>query len=229
MFQIGRFVPLTTTELPEGRSAVVFTRGCPLGCRYCDGGDLMRAWTQTDLTWDHVLAQLSRQRETLDTLIFTGGEPLAQPRLLEAIGEARALGLRVALHTSGVYPRRFKQVLPLLDWVGFDVKAGYRDYATVTGSVAAGDLAYASLQMLLGASVEFECRTTVHADLLTPAKLLQLAQMLRAMGVTRYAVQFARTGAMFDASLSRASAPPAFIAFVRASVAPLFPHFRLQS
>jgi pyruvate formate lyase activating enzyme len=119
-------------------------------------------------------------------------------------------------------------VLPLLDWVGFDVKAGYRDYATVTGSGAAGDLAYASLQMLLGASVEFECRTTVHADLLTPAKLLQLARMLRAMGVSRYAVQFARSHAMFDRSLSRTSAPPEFVAFVRASVAPLFPDFRLQ-
>jgi pyruvate formate lyase activating enzyme len=225
MFRIGRFVPQTDTAC--GRSAIVYTQGCPLRCRYCDGGILVAGWHTAGVCWEQVVEYLGANRELLDTLIFCGGEPLAQPRLPEAVTEVRALGLRVSLHTAGLYPRRFRQVLPELDWVGFDVKAGHADYASVTGSAAAGDLAYASLQLLLDAGRQFECRTTVHPDVLPAPKLLRLAQTLRAMGVNRYAVQIARTEAMLDQTLSRAPVPPATVAFIEAFVAPLFPHFRL--
>ena len=34
--------------------------------------------------------------------------------------EAKSLGYKIGLHTSGIAPDRLRRVLPLLDWVGFE-------------------------------------------------------------------------------------------------------------
>jgi len=40
-----------------------------------------------------------------DGVVFSGGEPLAQPGLADAMAEVRALGLARRLHTNGRRPR----------------------------------------------------------------------------------------------------------------------------
>jgi len=104
--------------------------------------------------------------------------------------DARALGYRIGLHSAGIYPRRFAEVLPLLDWVGFDAKAPFDEsYDRITGVRGSGNAALASATILLASGVDHEFRTTWHAGFLSRAELGWLTRTLADLGVRRYALQ----------------------------------------
>ena len=77
----------------------VFVRltGCPLRCGYCDteyaftGGEWMSV--------DDIIAQV--QSYDCDPVCVTGGEPLAQKRVVDLLSRLCDLGHRVSLETSG--------------------------------------------------------------------------------------------------------------------------------
>jgi pyruvate-formate lyase-activating enzyme len=107
----------------------------------------------------------------------------------------RALGFGVGLHTAGAYPRRLAEVLPLVDWVGIDIKAGFDAYDAITGISDSARHAWASTEQVLASGVAHEFRTTVHPHLHTEPDIMALAQTLSAMGVRRFALQqFRATG-----------------------------------
>ena len=142
-----------------------------------------------------ILIWLASRRGLLDAVVFSGGEPTAQPELPAAIDAVRALGFAVGLHTGGAYPRRLAQVLPKLDWVGLDVKASAAHYATVTEVPGSGFSAFESLDLVRNAGIAYEVRTTVHPLLTPPDELVRLAHELAACGVKRWVLQpFRPTG-----------------------------------
>lgn len=187
---MGGFVPLSTVDWPDQLAAVVFLRGCPWDCPYCHNPHLRSgAPMEGDATWDDVTALLEQRVGLLDGVVFSGGEPTAQPALGGAVAQVRAMGLATALHTGGPVPDRLEALLPHLDWVGFDVKAPFAEYGNITGVPGSGDGALRSLRALVASGVPFEVRTTVHHDLLDTEALLRLADELRAEGVRDWALQ----------------------------------------
>lgn len=180
---VGGLSPLSTCDWPGELVATVFCQGCPLACRYCHNVDLMPPGQGAGPTWREILSFLGERRGLLDGVVFSGGEPTLQTRLPEAIAAVRALGFRVGLHTAGPYPERLAKVLPLVDWVGFDVKAPFADYQRVTGVAGSGLRARESLITLVQSGVVFDARTTVHPLLLGEADLARLDGDLDALGV----------------------------------------------
>jgi pyruvate formate lyase activating enzyme len=106
----------------------------------------------------------------------------------EAVRELRDAGFLIGLHTSGAYPRRLRRLLPLLDWVGIDVKAPPRLYGTVSGSAAVVPRVRESLELLQGYGTVFEVRTTLHPALDSQA-FLELAALLGDRGIRTAALQ----------------------------------------
>lgn len=145
------------------------------------------------MPWGDVITFLKARTGLLDGVVFSGGEPTIQSALPAAMREARELGFAIGLHTGGPVPGRLAEVLPLVDWVGFDVKAPFADYERITGVPESGAAALASLRALVASGVEFETRTTVHPDLLTSGDLERMSVELSAEGVTRWVVQSYRT------------------------------------
>lgn len=186
--RIGGLTRITTIDYPGELAAVVFCQGCPWRCPYCHNGDLLPARGAASLAWDEVRDLLSQRRGLLDALVFSGGEPTAQQALGSAMSEAREMGFKIGLHTSGAYPERLRRLLPLLDWVGLDIKALPADYARVTGVAGSGEDAWESLSLLLEAGVSMEVRTTVMPGW-TPSEVADIAAALAAAGVTVYALQ----------------------------------------
>jgi len=193
-YRIGGFEPFSTVDYPGCIAAVVFAQGCPLKCFYCHNKDLLPAKAPPNYRWEEIEAFLINRCGLLDAVVFSGGEPLAQPALIPAMARVRALGFKVGLHTSGVYPARFAEALTFADWVGLDVKAGFDDYESVTGVKASGARAQESLTLLLASGVNHEVRTTVTTRAHSRTSLAALAAELRRAGVRRYAVQEERTG-----------------------------------
>ncbi|WP_126448410.1 anaerobic ribonucleoside-triphosphate reductase activating protein [Sulfuricystis multivorans] len=186
---VGGLVPFTTIDFPGRLAAVVFCQGCPWRCTYCHNPHLLPRGPGA-LAWPDVFGWLASRRGLLDGVVFSGGEPLLQRDLPAALTEVRALGFATALHTAGAYPERLAAALPLLDWVGFDVKAPFAEYAPIVGC-AAGCAARQSLELLLASGVPHEIRCTVPPQL-DEATLGRMAAELAGFGVAHFTQQVCR-------------------------------------
>ena len=205
--RVGGLVPLTTLDFPDHLACVLFCQGCGWRCRYCHNPQLIPACGKEERPWSEILAFLEQRVGLLEAVVFSGGEPTLQTALPEAIAQVRALGYKVGLHSAGIKPKLFAGILPLVDWVGFDVKALPEQSTAITGVDGSGKANWRSLEHLLESGVEHECRTTVHWQLFDADSLWDMAQRLRRLGVERFAVQCVRTARMLDANLAESRAP----------------------
>lgn len=196
--RIGGIARFTTIDFPNRLSAVIFIKGCPWRCAYCQNPDLQaREFAPQDerLDWVTIKGFLSTRKGLLDGVVFSGGEPCVDPALNEAVRETKDLGFQVGLHTGGMYPRRVSEILPYLDWVGLDIKAPLSDesaYEKVVGKKEAASHVERTLDMLLQSPVELEVRTTVHPDLLSEEQIAKIADELLAKKVQTFALQVYR-------------------------------------
>lgn len=203
--RVGGLIRFSTTDWPGRLAAVLFLQGCPWHCGYCQNPHLLPMRGEHEEDWDATLAWLETRRGLLDAVVFSGGEPTAQPGLAPAIRAVRALGFAIGLHTGGAYPRRLAEAVGDVDWVGFDIKAASVDYAGVTGTRSSGIAAFASLDIVRRAGVPVEFRTTVHPDVTSPAMLMALARELAELGITRWVLQqFRPIGCASDALVAAA-------------------------
>jgi pyruvate formate lyase activating enzyme len=226
--RVGGLSPLSTSDWPGQLAAVVFCQGCPWRCRYCHNPHLLPARSASPIAWDDVLAFLRRREGLLDAVVFSGGEPLAQRALAGGVLRVKQMGFRVGLHTGGAYPARLAEVLPLLDWVGLDVKAPFDAYASVTGVLGSGADAQASARLVIDSGVAYEFRTTVHPRQLSPSVVQRLASDLARSGVRRYALQEFRAEGCADPSLAT-DCPPSFLTErFCAAIAPRFTSFEIR-
>lgn len=215
--RVGGLARLSTCDWPDHLTATVFLQGCPWRCGYCHNAHLIPATAGEGPPWPEIMAFLAGRRGLLDGVVFSGGEPTLQSELVGAVQAVRELGFAVGLHTAGPYPERLSAMLPLLDWVGFDVKAPFAGYDAVTGVVGSGDRAAESLRRLLASGVDYEVRTTVHPDLLGAEDLDRLARQLQALGVRRYVTQAFRAQGCADPDLAATKGPSAVLSADRAA------------
>jgi pyruvate formate lyase activating enzyme len=139
------------------------------------------------------------------------------------MAEVRALGFKIGLHTGGPYPGRLSPLLPLVDWIGLDIKALPEDYPLVTGVPGSGERAWRSLRLLLDAGVNLEVRTTPMPGLDDRGYLGQLMEELARTGVRNYALQRCRETHLLDSPVGRPSTKSA-----GAWIAQPFEHFQVR-
>jgi len=198
--RIGGFERLSLVDWPGQLAAVVFCQGCAWHCRYCHNPHLIPLSPPGKFAWEHILSWLGHRRGLLDAVVFSGGEPTLQPGLYEAMQEARALDFKIGLHTGGPVPERLFPLLPLLDWVGFDFKAPFPEYARITGHPH-GEQARASFRMLRSVPVPCEVRTTWHPSLLSSGDLSDMARSLADAGCAEWTIQRFRPDGCNDRGL----------------------------
>ena len=200
--KVGGLTPMTTIDFPDRLAAVVYCQGCPLRCRYCHNPELIPRDNAELIPWQEILAFLRERRSLIDAVVFSGGEPTQQRALPQAIAEVRAMGYEIGLHTAGIYPRRLKQLLPLLDWVGLDLKALPDNYPRLTGMPASGGLAWRSAEILIASNTPHELRTTFHPALMDPQERADLQVRVETLHPQLHRWQACRTGTCLDAGLN---------------------------
>ena len=196
---------LSSVDWPDRLTATVFLQGCPWDCFYCHNPALIPPRAAAAMTWGEVTTFLDSRVGLLEGVVFSGGEPTMQAALGPAMTAVRERGFAVGLHTGGAYPRHLTRVLPLVDWVGLDIKAATADaYTAVTGRAGASERAWRSLELVRAEQrrreggdrpLEYEVRTTVHPDAVDESGLAVLGCRLADAGVRTWAVQrFRETG-----------------------------------
>ena len=189
--RIGGIEKFSIVDFPNRMAAVVFMQGCPWRCPFCHNTHLQDVNGQTNIVWYKFIDFLKQRKGILDAVVFSGGEPLVQKGLKEAIMEVRDLGYEIGLHTGGYSPQHFMEVLPLTDWVGFDIKAPFEEkkYKEITGGAADIEKVKESLNILCDSGKSFECRTTCDPRFLTIEDIYKIADTLKTMGVKEYYLQ----------------------------------------
>lgn len=190
MLTLSGWVPFTTIDYPNHLSAVVFLQGCPCRCVYCHNKALQNPErVEGSPSWEDFLTFLEKRKKVLDGVVFSGGEPLMQRNLKEAMVQVKKKGFSIGLHTSGVTAKAFEEVLPVADWVGLDIKAPFDKYEKVVGSRFFAEQAFRSLDLLLQSKKPYEVRTTWDPAVLEKGDILSLVRFLSEKGVETFALQ----------------------------------------
>ena len=187
--KIGGVETFSIVDFPDVASAVIFMQGCPWRCPFCYNQSLQEIGKTTDIDWDSFYEFLVKRKGILDGVVFSGGEPLTQDALLDAILETKKLGYKIGLHTGGYRPEAFKKVLAHLDWVGLDIKAPLDKYQKAVGVCQNPKKIEESLDSLLASGITFECRTTCDPSILDIADIYEMANFLKNKGVKEYYLQ----------------------------------------
>lgn len=228
MPKVGGVTPFSATDYPGKLAAVIFMQGCPWRCGYCHNPHLQLRTGASALPWPHVIDRLRRRVGLIDAVVFSGGEPTTDPALGDAIRSVKDLGFEIGLHTAGTYPKRLTSILPLLDWVGIDVKAPFAQYDQITGVAGSGVQARACVEAVIASGVRYECRTTIHPVLSPEDEILALARTLTGMGVEDYALQVFRAIGCNDAMLSASAVANYPSEDLQSQLAKLFPRFTMR-
>ena len=174
-----------------GSSPRQFSQGCPGNARTATippsstpasrersrGRRWRRSWTSARL---------------LDGVVFSGGEPTRQLALIDAIRRVRSAGYGVGLHTGGAYPTRLAAILPLVDWVGLDIKAMPDQFDAITRTRGGALPAFRSLDLVLESGVDVQVRTTVDPTVMGEDDVARLTVHLAERGVGEHVIQTVR-------------------------------------
>ena len=207
--RIGGIEKFSIVDFPNKMAAVVFMQGCPWRCPFCHNVQLQDVNGETNIVWQKFIDFLGTRKGVLDAVVFSGGEPLVQKGLIDAIKEVKALGYEIGLHTGGYRPEFFREVVELVDWVGFDIKAPLEEnrYKVVTGGVADVEKVKESLNILIESGKSFECRTTCDPRFLSIDDLYEIADTLKGLGVKEYYLQkYRKVESDIDASETKSLA-----------------------
>ncbi|MDR1475319.1 MAG: anaerobic ribonucleoside-triphosphate reductase activating protein [Holosporales bacterium] len=221
---IGGFLPVTTVDFPDRLASVVFCQGCMWRCSYCHNVDLQSLSSEKTILWREVFAKIQARKRLIEAVVFSGGEPLMQPAVEEAIEQVKSLGLKVGLHTNGVQFETFKTVLPMLDWIGIDIKTRFSDYQKITCRFGSGETVKKSLSLLIASGIAYETRTTISPEVHTVNDILSMAEEIAEMGVKTFALQAYRAVCDKQRQLEFKNIP-FFLREVTEKLDSLFEHF----
>ncbi len=203
----------TLVDYPSRVASILFLAGCNLRCPFCHNPglvlpDLIDPGAAVE--FDEILKKLFQRRDFISGVVFTGGEPLMQPDLAEAIAAVREMGLAVKLDTNGTVPERLGEVLPLVQYVALDLKTSPARYPEATGGLCDFSGVQTTLDLLRASGVSYELRTTVVPGLVGLEEIAALVPLVR--GAPLYALQpFVSRGTLDPAFSGLAAVHPPLV------------------
>lgn len=178
---IKGYQKLTLLDYPGKVACTVFTGGCNLRCPFCHNAGLVRDPSKNADVYGELMDYLSKRKGILDGVCVTGGEPLLQPHLPEFLKQLKNMGYSVKLDTNGSLPEKLKAVLDLgiVDYVAMDIKSSPEGYEKASGSEIPFENFAASMELIRGAGIEYEFRTTAAKGIHTISDFEKISWLLR--------------------------------------------------
>lgn len=201
---LGSIVPISTIDWYGKAAMVIFLRGCPLRCPYCQNYHLLDSENLIEI--EEVEAQIEKGKKYVSAVVFSGGEPTMQIEALECLAMyAKQRGLLVGVETSGYYPDRIRTLInkKLVDRIFLDIKAPLEDpdeYTRIVGGnrEAAERAAYSLKE---ASKIQLEIRTTLFRSI-EPRIIEKIAQELKGYECT-YAIQQGRSENVRDSGIKK--------------------------
>ena len=189
----------TLLDYPGRVAALIFTAGCNFRCPYCHNPELVRGGAPDDfLDFEEIINFLKKRRAVLGGVAISGGEPLLQPELPEAVAAIRDLGLSVKLDTNGSCPEALMAVKP--DFIAMDIKTSFGRYGRLlpeeSDTKAVVIRMVESIDYMLGSGTPHEFRTTMVPGIVEPEDFDEILPRLH--GAQSWIISGFRNGVTLD-------------------------------
>lgn len=188
--KIGGLQRVSLIDYPGAICAVVFTQGCNFRCQYCHNPELVdTALFHPPIDESEFFKFLHARKGKLDAVVVTGGEPTIHDDLESFVRQIKKIGYAVKLDTNGSNPRMVKSLLnkKLLDYIAMDIKAPLEKYKEIVRRDVDADCLRESIDMILGAEIPHEFRTTVVRSQLKEKEIRKIAAQIA--GAKKYVLQ----------------------------------------
>jgi pyruvate formate lyase activating enzyme len=213
--RLGGVVETSTIDWYGNVSLVVFFAGCNFRCPYCHNGGLIPMDSGEKLGPEYLRMRLEKEKNLLDSIVLSGGEPLLQPEGIRmACRLADEAGLKVMLNTNGSRPDVIGELLNdgLIDRVAIDVKAPLNpeSYAVFLAAEAGNipSMVKRSMEVCRERGVEVEARTTIAPGLSDePGFIKDIAEDIRDLCDLYVLQQFDNMGEVLHQDL-KSKTPP---------------------
>ncbi|MFX0021220.1 MAG: anaerobic ribonucleoside-triphosphate reductase activating protein [Candidatus Hermodarchaeota archaeon] len=182
--RLGGIIDISTKDIPELSSMVLFTVGCNFSCEYCHNKYLLHP----NVGREYEIEEL-RDRISTNLLVsgvsITGGEPTLQPDLFEVCKEIRKIGKYLSIDTNGSNPEVIKKIAPFINRVALDIKGPpkQKKLQKITGVKANINKILETINFVnTQKETDFEIRTTFVGKLLDAEDIDDIIGFLKKIG-----------------------------------------------
>ena len=163
-------------------SAVLFTGGCNFRCPFCHNRELVEdVHSLPTIALRTALGRLAAQKDWVERVVVTGGEPTIHPALPDTMKSLKDAGFHVKLDTNGSNPGMVRDLVEqgLVDYVAMDVKGPLSGYARWCGVNVDVRKIRETISFLMKAEVPYEFRMTVVPFLHKAEDVYRVAETLK--------------------------------------------------
>ena len=166
--EIKGFVDISLVDWDEKVSSTIFLANCNMRCPFCYNAALVLYPEKLrTIPFGEIAEYLERNREWIDGVVITGGEPTIHGELPNLCEKIKKLGFMVKMDTNGTNPTLTQELIDkkLVDYVAMDIKAPFEQgkYYTAVG-VDKPNLLHKiveTMSILQDSKVDYEFRTTL--------------------------------------------------------------------
>ncbi len=191
--KIGGFQKYSLIDYPGKVCAIVFTIGCNFRCPFCHNGELVIG-NPEEIPSKIIFEYLEKNKNLLDAVEITGGEPTLQADLKDFVKKIKNLGLLVKIDTNGTQSNVIKGLIDdgLVEYIAMDIKAPleFEKYKKVVGGVLNERMfenVKKTIEIIMGSGIDYEFRTTVVPMLHSDEDIVAIARGIK--GAKLYVLQ----------------------------------------
>ncbi len=196
---------LSLVDFPGRPCAIAFTQGCVFSCGYCHNPELIPLFSDTTIGEDEIFEFLLRERNIVDSICITGGEPTIHKGLLSFLRRLTSEGFHVKLDTNGIHPSIVEKAISekLVEYIAMDIKAPWHKYLSVIhrGTEMTIEHCKQTFSCIQESRVDHEFRTTVYPGVHQREDFYDMCGYLKAG--ERYFIQKTSFTKTLDPTISR--------------------------
>lgn len=176
-------------------SSVIFLPGCNMRCQFCQNWQIVENYqNMEDIEWNTIKEYLVNNKDFIDGLVITGGEPFISKFIFDLIDEVKQMKIPIKIDTNGTFPEKLKYLIDksLVDFVAMDIKNAFEPelYSKTCGiniSEKTLEKILESTMILMNSNIDYEFRTTLVRAFHTPETIKKAAERLK--GAKKYVLQ----------------------------------------
>ena len=192
--EIKGFIDISLIDWDQKVSSVIFLPNCNLRCPYCYNTSLvLHPEKLPTIPFQDIETYLQKNRDWIDGVVITGGEPTLRGDLPDLCQTLRRLDLLVKLDTNGTNPEIIRGLLnnELVDYVAMDIKAPLTEqkYHNASGihTKQLIEKIRETTNILLKSTIEHEFRTTIVPTIHDPKDIQKICHQIK--GCKKYVLQ----------------------------------------
>jgi len=179
--RVGGIVDISTKDIPNISTMVIFTVGCNLSCKFCHNKYLLHGAVGRDVGVPELMEQI-KSNMLVSGVSISGGEPTLQKDLLDLCKEIKKIGKYISIDTNGTNPKYITKLLPFISRVALDMKGPLNNkrLAKITGTKVDFNLIAETFNVVNEREgIDFEVRTTFVENLMKPNDIDKIISYLR--------------------------------------------------